>query len=241
MIGAWTTVDRLYDPDAEDAKDAVQSASYILWALTGRKYSGVHQVTETYCQDSRRYGAEVVPALLHGDVYNTCGTCGGCGHILRLRGAPVLNVLSVAAMDAPVALSSIEVVDDIGIAAATGTCWGGCGDVTVTYQYGSLPPAAGVAAATELANQLLWSKTDDDRCALPARVTSVSRQGMSWTLLDPQDFLAEGRTGIYQVDLFIKAVNPDGARKRPRVFSPDIARGRSRRSAATTVAFRQRP
>lgn len=53
----------------------------------------------------------------------------------------------------------------------------------------------------------------------------MSRQGVSFTILDPQAFLKEGRTGIYDIDLFIKTVNPDNARKRAKIFSPDIPRG----------------
>jgi hypothetical protein len=34
------------------------------------------------------------------------------------------------------------------------------------------------------------------------------------------------RTGIYAIDLFLKSTNPDKARAKARVFSPDIARGR---------------
>jgi hypothetical protein len=34
------------------------------------------------------------------------------------------------------------------------------------------------------------------------------------------------RTGIYMVDLFLKSTNPDKARAKARVFSPDVPRGR---------------
>jgi hypothetical protein len=61
---------------------------------------------------------------------------------------------------------------------------------------------------------------------LPQRVTSISRQGVSYTLLDSQDFIEELKTGIYAVDLFLKSVNPDKARARSRVFSPDVPRAR---------------
>ena len=35
------------------------------------------------------------------------------------------------------------------------------------------------------------------------------------------------RTGMYVIDLFIKTVNPDGARRKSKVFSPDQPRARS--------------
>jgi hypothetical protein len=70
----------------------------------------------------------------------------------------------------------------------------------------------------------LWA--GDDSCALPQRVTSVSRQGVSYTILDNQEFIAELRTGLYAVDLFLKVANPDNARRRSKVFSPDQPRAR---------------
>ena len=38
--------------------------------------------------------------------------------------------------------------------------------------------------------------------------------------------IAELRTGLYAVDLFLKSVNPDSARAKARVFTPDVPRGR---------------
>ena len=57
-------------------------------------------------------------------------------------------------------------------------------------------------------------------------MTSISRQGVSYTVLDSQDFIDELRTGIYAIDLFLKTANPDKARARSRVFSPDMPRAR---------------
>lgn len=46
------------------------------------------------------------------------------------------------------------------------------------------------------------------------------------TVLDGQEFLDHGRTGIYEVDLFLKAANPSGALNKTRVLSPDLPRVR---------------
>jgi hypothetical protein len=242
-IGTWTEVDRLEDPDSDFAEEAVQSASFVLWALTGRQFGGVRTVTETYCQANQpAYSpssastsgqSSYYPEIRSGGIINACGggCAGGCEHTLNLRGTPIVNVTEVLIGGSAVPLTSVSIVDRARIAPQSG-CWGTCSDVTVTYQYGSYPPFAGIAAATELANQFLWAKAEDDRCQLPAHVTSVSRQGVSWTLIDPQDFFQNGRTGVYSVDLFITATNPHRAQKRPRVFSPDLPSGRTRRSAA---------
>jgi hypothetical protein len=89
-----------------------------------------------------------------------------------------------------------------------------------------MPPATGVAAARILATEFikLWSGSDD--CALPSRITSVARQGVSYTILDNQDFIDDMRTGLYIVDLFLKSSNPDKARTKAKVFSPDLPRAR---------------
>lgn len=70
----------------------------------------------------------------------------------------------------------------------------------------------------------MWNNDDD--CQLPQRITSVSRQGVSYTILDSQEFIDDLRTGLYVVDMFLKSVNPDKARAKARVFTPDVPRAR---------------
>jgi hypothetical protein len=85
---------------------------------------------------------------------------------------------------------------------------------------------AGRMAARTLALEFAKLWAGDDDCALPQRITSVSRQGVSYTILDQQDFIDELKTGLYAVDLFLKSVNPDKARAKAKVFSPDTPRAR---------------
>jgi len=101
--------------------------------------------------------------------------------------------------------------------------------IEVSYTYGQPPPKTGQMAALALATQFffLWSGRESE-CSLPDRVTSVSRQGVDWVLLDNQDFLDDLKTGIYIVDMFLKSVNPDKARVKAKVFSVDLPRGRRR-------------
>lgn len=104
-----------------------------------------------------------------------------------------------------------------------GASWAVCGDVTsVTYQYGEPPPSSGVLAAVELGVQIALAQLGNEECELPQRVQSVTRQGISVAVLDPQEFLSDGRTGLYLVDLFLAAVNPKARGQRGRVWSPDI-------------------
>lgn len=96
----------------------------------------------------------------------------------------------------------------------------------VTYTYGVEPPSAGVHAAARLACELALACSPEtiSRCRLPRRVREIVRQGVSMTLIDPFDFFEERRTGLYEVDLFLAAYNPNGRMRRGGVLSPDIGR-----------------
>jgi hypothetical protein len=92
--------------------------------------------------------------------------------------------------------------------------------VRVEYTFGlDQPPASVIEAATILASEIVKACECDSSCRLPSRVTNVTRQGVSWTLLDPEDLLEKGRTGIYEIDMVIHTYNPSRARARSRVFS----------------------
>ncbi len=76
MSNLWITPEELGEyEDTEFSYEAAKSASYLLWALSGRKYSGVTTVTERYVCAGRtyRYGPSVKnndAVLIDGDVYN---------------------------------------------------------------------------------------------------------------------------------------------------------------------------
>jgi len=100
-------------------------------------------------------------------------------------------------------------------------CFSGPAYVEVTYLCGVYElPVAVQEAIDVLAGELLLASSGQP-CSLPQRITSVTRQGVSWTVLDPQDFLDQGRTGLYQVDLVLSTYNAAGAKARARVFSPE--------------------
>lgn len=228
--------------DSEYADDACQMASNILWAMSGRKYSGITTVTERYITsvDSFRYqgiSAKNFQAhLINGSVYNMASEdwndsayqSDGTSSIsrIRLRGKPVQEVHLVRSLyDGHIVDPDYYYVSEHNeIRAYSGTPWPP-GNVEVTYTYGIRPPVAGRMAAKLFAIELIKFWTGDD-CALPDRVTSISRQGVSYTVLDNQDFLENMRIGIYAVDLFIKTANPSKALAPSKVFSPDIPRAR---------------
>lgn len=243
MSNLWITPEELDQfAETEFAYEAAKAASNLLWALSGRKYSGTTTVTERYvCATlSYRYGPSIrntKPELVLGDVYNisytdmdsyTAVTTDGLSpqSRLRLRGRPVQKIHTIRNRSGVVIdENSYYLVDHSTIQAVQGSRWTPC-DIEVTYTYGIEPPTLGKIAARTLAMEFCKLWNGDDDCLLPQRVTSVSRQGVSYTILDSQEFIDDMRTGLYTVDMFLKSVNPDRARARARVFTPDVPRAR---------------
>jgi len=145
---------------------------------------------------------------------------------VRLRGRKVVEVHSLRDSSGEIVDPSTYYMGDHSTIYGTPNAKWTSSNIEVTYTYGSPPPTAGRAAARILATELVKLYEGDDTCALPQRVTSVARQGVSYTVLDNQDFIDELKTGMYAVDLFLRTANPDKARARSRVFSPDIPRAR---------------
>jgi hypothetical protein len=119
--------------------------------------------------------------------------------------------------------SSWQLVRGSWLERTDGDRWGKSTDTTlVTYGYGVAAPAGGVNAVVQLAVEIMKWQTQDNSCRLPKRVTSITRQGVSLAVIDPMRFLDKGRTGVYEIDLWLAAVNPQGRQRRGRVWSPDI-------------------
>ena len=90
--------------------------------------------------------------------------------------------------------------------------------VDVHYTYGAQPPIEVLYAIETMASEMRKAMEEDETCRLPARVTSVTRNGMSMTLLDPQDFLDDGMTGIEEIDAALSRYNPTRAKRPARVY-----------------------
>jgi hypothetical protein len=236
MSGLWVTPEELGQYySTEYAFEAASTASFLLWALSGRKYSGIHTVTERYdaitrAIDIRHSG---VPAAYKSDIASRNRIPGLFENGLRLKNTPVIDVLYYGAPGAEPVTTGFWVEDRAILRFGSPVD----GDIEVTYTYGQLPPVAGRMAARQLAIEFARAWGGDPECQLPDRITSVNRQGVSWTILDNQDFIADLRTGVYAVDLFLKTVNPDNARKRAKVFSPDLRRGRKKTGNGTAGGY----
>jgi hypothetical protein len=234
----WIDVSELAQPSDPDAQLAIDAASQILFQLSGQKYAGIFEVTEQYTCETT--GAPVGCYWDAGEkaywnpfvgtwVYVMEPGRGRQnrlleGEYIKLRGVPVTEIVSVSIGGSALPSASYELLNaSIVGRVGDGYSWGLCSSPVITYRYGVAPPALGRIAARRLANELILSLQGGD-CRLPSTVTSVSRQGMSFEIIDPQQFLDGGKLGVYEIDLFLATVNPGKAKKRPRVFSPDMRR-----------------
>ncbi len=91
------------------------------------------------------------------------------------------------------------------------------------YTHPRLADIAVRAMACELTGAFAGST-----CALPDRVVSYTRQGVSAQVTSPQDLLNGGSSGVYAVDLFIKTYNPNKLQSSAFVWSPDTQIGARR-------------
>lgn len=210
------------DPDELDEK--LQAASDLLFAMSGRQFNGGG------CTDTVR---PIFPD--------------SCGHAeVMLPYYPVTAITSVKVRDrSDEAITTLQATDYrldnkrvlVRLEGSDGTrkLWphqdlyqNESGDgrfFEVTYTYGVAPPQLGVNAAATLACEmyLACDSSAADKCRLPNKVQSIVRQGVSMELIDPNQFLTEDFTGIYEVDSFLKAYNPKKLRRSASVWSPDLA------------------
>jgi hypothetical protein len=241
VVGLWAGIEDLEHADAPNAEEAMRIASWLLWHLSGQKYPGLTCTTEDYVcrpcggcitEQAIQTGCECGQPTLYrfssvtGERVDAPSSFSAPR--LWLRHRPVRRIVKIMKNGYEIDPDSYDLYDYsflAGPACCPGQCPDFC-DTCITYEYGTMPPLAGQNAARVLANEFVNAVEDPSECKLPERVTSISRQGVSMTLLDPQDFLENGRTGLYAVDLFLKTANPTGALARARVFSPDRPRAR---------------
>jgi hypothetical protein len=233
-------------PSWDDLTDGQRStalsvAGTVLWSATGRQY-GLCDATVRPCRvlcpgaELAPWSPQFWPYMLDGQVFNwACDSCKGrctcAAECELLLPGPVHSVTEVVVDGIPVPPASYRVDGYRKVVRTDGSCFPECQDfgkdVTeqgtfyITYKRGIEPPA-GAGYATGLLACEIGKACAGVACQLPRRVTDISRQGVSMTLLDPQEFLTKGLTGIYQVDLWIHAVNPSGRRVPATVWSPDL-------------------
>lgn len=235
---------------------ACAQASDLLYMLSGRQFPGTCERTLRPVArpvgwtvgDWQKYFSSIT-----GEAYNTSwGTCWGNGHDscrrppqIDLGVFPIRSIVQVK-IDGTIIPSDEYRVDDHRLlvrvrptASSVPTVrwgWPTCqnldlpdtevGTFSVDLQYGMSPPSSGTAAAAALAAQFALAHASLPN-RLPARLMTITRQGITMAAIDPLNFLDKGLTGVLEADLFIKASNPQRQRRRPRVYSPDVEYSRT--------------
>lgn len=177
-----------------------------------------------------------IPWVDSGEWRNCGGGCWGaccCGVLCEtwLPG-PVSSVSSVLVNNVAVAPSAYRVDNNEWLVRTDGGCWPECSDQTVpptstantfvvSYYRGDDVPLAGKIAGGLLAGEFAKACVGAD-CALPERVTSISRGGVNFQLVTAETDFNEGLTGVTQVDSFIRAANPYKLKERATVYNPDF-------------------
>lgn len=242
MVNYMWPVNRGELPKVEDDDDAtldaaLDSAVAVLWALTGRWY-GLQAVEVRPCPGRvPPYGIRLTrgpgwePVLDEGVVRNVAVgpvACDRSGAIL-LPG-PVERVLGLLVDGKPVDAASVQVEGD-RVFRTNREPWpdqdfslplSEAGTWSIRYLRGTPPPPGAGHVVALLASEFYAAATGGT-CRLPRRTTSVARQGVTVSMVDPTEIFDAGATGITEVDLWVKAHNPYGLHEPPRVWSPDMA------------------
>lgn len=242
-ISGWDTYTN------EQRSRAISWATFVLDALTGHQFSQC-PITVRPCGPTCRLqtnymtypvgapspnvpGPWMVPYVANGTWVN-CACSGGCDCAPACRvdlGIPVAEVTEVKVDGLVLDPSAYQLVGQWLARVDSGTCWPACqdpsvpdteeGTFSVTLRPGRALPVAGQIAAGYLAGEFVKA-CSGIACGLPAQVSSITRQGVDVEFVDPATVFEDGRTGIREVDLFIRAVNPNNLQRRPRVLSPDV-------------------
>lgn len=240
----WATEADLCSPCADYgnvavlAGDFLQAASDVLFELSGRQFNGGCEVTIR--PERRCVHLERSVSLPAGRRSAAAGGCGCPSWRVDLPDYPVsaigeVKVDGVVLDPARYRLDGNRQLIRLADADGTNPGWPAGQRIdlatteidtwSITYTWGREPPPMGVKAAAVLACELALSCDPEtaSQCRLPKNATSVSREGVS-IVLSPSDFLdKDGKTGLYEVDLFLRAVNPSRIRQRASVWHGGMA------------------
>lgn len=242
----WTCEVTNYSPELTGY--AVGAASRILWALSGRRFglcTGVLRPCADDCGDyaafplwSGRAGYTMPPWDFYRLPYCAGGCLGGCActHIPSLRlPDTVHSVVEVKLDGTPMPTGSYRLERRL-LSRTDGRAWPRCNDLplpdtepgtwSVTALFGEEVPDSGRLAMGEMVCEILKAGSGVD-CRLPPGVTQLVRQGVTISYPDVGQLLKDGRTGLYLVDLFLASENPDGLKRRSRVYDVDSILRRS--------------
>lgn len=222
VCAPWATVEEVQadpecgkcaDTDPEILEQALEAASDTLNDLVYGDFPGICSETVRLCPQATGaapgwwwHGA-IVPTTSQVD-HNSfwrgwgcgCGGRPGCScsapHEIDL-GRNMIRTLTAVELDGEDLLSVSTVNDYRYMARVDGGTWPCCGDLEVSYTWGSAPTPGLKRSAMLLGCQLALAWCGQ-QCDLPSNMTSVTRQGVSIQMFNPGDLV--DMTGISVID-----------------------------------------
>lgn len=229
-----------YEQEVRDSATAY--ATLTLWAATGRRF-GLCEVTVRPCGITAGTCSDVVgyisdgfygwiPYLNEGGAWRSASaSCAPrCQVLLPGRVDSIVQVVQDGVTVSP---EAYRVDDWRWLVRTDGGCWPATVDLSsdvepfeVTYLRGLPVPDPLLDAAATLACEWAKGRVGSKDCRLPARITSLSRQGVQMSALDTDSLTRRNFTGIPEVDQVIFALNPRSLFSPPRVYTPDVPQPR---------------
>ena len=230
---AWDMLPERTDDNRAVLQRAVDTATGVLWALTGRQY-GLRPVEARPCPTGQCVGVPLLgtswaPVLDSGRVRNVSTVVADCGRQggLYLPG-PVHELLEWVVDGQARPVAELWLADgvvhhagdggwpaqDLGRPATEVGTW------AVRYLQGVPVPPGGDGMVARLAREFYAAETGGN-CQLPQRAQSVTRQGVTVNMVDPAAIYESGATGLTEVDLWVRAHNPYRQAAPAGVWSPE--------------------
>lgn len=230
---------------------ARQVAAEWMWMLSGRRIIPQCSVTVRPCRKMcgdlgpgigyayTGFGSPWIPYLGRDGLWRNASVCGcagdcSCNELCEIYlPGPVFKIIEVNESGTILPTGAYRVDNGNTLVRTDGNCWPDCqsmeeppgapNTLTVTYQVGLPLGAMGQLAFDAMVCYLLNECPTPGACScrIPHNVTSLRRQGVEQTFVDPTEMLVNGLTGITAVDRWLIAIR-DVNLTPSRVRSPDF-------------------
>lgn len=235
-------IDTEDEAEVSKLQACADTAVYILWALTARRF-GCRDVTvrpypyQPDWLDSFGYPSlpGVVPTLYGGSWYNLPSP--GCpgeddGPAAVTLPGPVAEVKRIL-VDGEEFPDTKWRREGNTLYRLDGKPWPrqdmrssfhAPGTWAVLYSIGEPPPSGADLAVATLTTELWNALTPGSKCRLPRGWSTVTKGGVTITRPDPAQVIGARLTGLPEVDQWVKQTNPNGLMRQTKVLSPDLER-----------------
>jgi hypothetical protein len=196
--------------DTRAREETIDIASEIVYNLDRRRYSGICSTTRSLCLSCRTCWPR----------WCSCAPADA----IDLALTPVWGAWDVVVDGVTLSPSQYAISARRYLSRTDGGSWPRGTDVrdasafSVTWAHGRPVPPGGRRAVALFAAEIAKGCLSME-CEIPSRISSITREGVSYPVIDSLQMIAEGRTGVALTDLWIVA-DLKGAKVKPGIFSP---------------------